>query len=283
MVEIKNLVKQYGNFRLDISMKLESGTVTGLVGRNGAGKSTTIKAILGLVSPDSGSVKVFGKDSASLTPSDKAKIGAAMSDSGFSSYLSINDIIFILKNMYPDFSEDDFRSLCSKYSLPTDKRIKDFSTGMNARLRVLVALSHGAKLLVLDEPTAGLDVIARGEVLDMLRGYLAEDPERAILISSHISSDLEGLCDDICMIHDGKVILHEDTDVILGQYALLKVSEGKYAELDKQYLLKTQKTGFGYACLTDQRQFYAENYPDIVIENGGIDDLIVMMSEGGNK
>ena len=130
----------------------------------------------------------------------------------------------------------------------------------------------------IDEPTAGLDVVAREQILNMLREYM-ETPGRSILISSHISSDLESLCDDFYMIHAGKIILHEDTDVLLSDYAVLKVSEEEYEKLDQQYLIKIRKEAYGYRCLTNQKQFYMENYPDVVIENGKIDDLVVMMEE----
>lgn len=280
MISISHLAKNYGDFHLNISMEIPAGTVSGIVGRNGAGKSTTIKSILGIVKPDSGVIKVMGKDVAHLTGADKALIGVAMSDSGFSSYLSVNDIIKVLKSMYSDFDEADFRAKCERNRLPFNKKIKEFSTGMNAKLRVLVACCHSSKLLILDEPTAGLDVIARAEVLDMLRDYLAEDPERTMLISSHISSDLEGICDDIYMLQNGEVILHEDTDAILGEYAVLKVSKAAYEKLDKQYILRVKEETFGYSCFTNQRRFYAENYPEIVIESGSIDDMIVLMTEG---
>lgn len=279
MIKADNLTKNYGDFTLNITMNIPEGRVSGLVGRNGSGKSTTIKAILGLIRPDGGTVTVMGKDAGTFGPEEKKKTGAAFSDSGFSTYLCINDIIRILRGMYSDFDEEWFRTKCSEYALPLDKRLKDFSTGMNAGLRVITACSHKAKLLILDEPTAGLDVIARNEVLDMLRDYLSEDEERTMLISSHISADLEGLCDDIYMIHDGKIILHEDTDVILSDYALMKVTGERYESLDKQYILKSRKESYGYSCLTNQRQFYAENYPDIVMEKGGIDELIIMMSQ----
>ena len=149
---------------------------------------------------------------------------------------------------------------------------------MNRKLQILAALSHDAKLLILDEPTAGLDVVAREQILNMLREYM-ETPDRSILISSHISSDLESLCDDFYMIHAGKIILHEDTDVLLSDYAVLKVAEEEYEKLDQQYLIKIRKEAYGYRCLTNQKQFYMENYPDVVIENGKIDDLVVMMEE----
>ncbi|MCR5482001.1 MAG: ABC transporter ATP-binding protein [Clostridia bacterium] len=282
MIQLKNIQKKYGDFRLDVSLELPPGKVSGLVGRNGSGKSTTIKAILGLINVE-GSARVFGLDPKGLTPENKMKIGVAFSDSGFSSYLRVSDVVRILKNSYRDFDEAFFLDYCEKYNLPTDKKIKEFSTGMSARLRVLIALSHNADLLILDEPTSGLDVVARGEILDMLRNYLAAEPTRALLISSHISSDLEGLCDDIYMIHDGKIVMHEDTDVILADYAVLKLTEESYKKIDRQYILKTKKEGFGYTCFTNQRKFYEENYPEVIIENGSIDEMIIMMSEGGEK
>ena len=161
-----------------------------------------------------------------------------------------------------------------------NKQIKEFSTGMKAKLKVLVAISHNAKLLILDEPTAGLDVIARDELLEMLREFLEKDEERSILISSHISSDLESLCDDLYMIHDGKIILHEDTDVLLSDYALLKVDAEQYSKLDKQFILRSKKETYGYSCLTNQKQYYMENYPKIAIEKGTIDEVITMMIRG---
>lgn len=279
MVKIENLVKQYDDFKLEINMQIKPGMVTGLVGRNGAGKSTTIKAILGLIAPTSGSVKIFDVESKNFSCEQKNNIGVALANTGFNSGLTITAITRILKGLYKDFDKEDFFEKCRHYELPLNKEIKSFSTGMNARLRVLIALCHNAKLLILDEPTSGLDVIARNEVLDMLREYLAEDSERSILISSHISSDLEGLCDDIYMIHNGKIVLHEDTDKLLGEYALMKVNENQFGSLDKQYILSSKKENFGYSCFTNQKQYYKENYPDVVIENGNIDDLIIMMSE----
>lgn len=281
MISINNLSKHYGNFALNISMDIEEGTVTGLVGKNGAGKSTTIKALLGLIKPDAGEIKVFGKERSKLLSSECEEIGVALAESGFCSEYTITNIIKILKHMYSRFDEAFFRKVCTEQNLPFDKKIKEFSTGMKAKLRVLVAISHQAKLLVLDEPTAGLDVIARNEVLDMLRAYVAEDSARTIIISSHISSDLEGLCDDIYFIDNGEVLLHEDTDTILGQCGILKLSEADYAALDKQYLLSVKKESFGYTCLTNEKMYYVENNPKLVVENGNIDDMIVMML--GNK
>ncbi|MCR1926884.1 ABC transporter ATP-binding protein [Enterococcus gallinarum] len=280
MLKIEHLKKQYDNFSLDCSLEVQKGTITGVIGQNGAGKSTTFKAALGLIPFDSGKITLLGKDSKELTPKEKEKLGVVLSDSGFSAYLRIKDIVPILRTMYSEFDEDFFTEQIQRFQLPVDKRLNDFSTGMKAKLKVLVAISHHAKLLLLDEPTAGLDVIARDELLLMLREFMEKDEECAILISSHISSDLETLCDDLYMIHDGRMILHEETDVLLSDYALLKVDPEQYKELDKQFILRYKEESYGYSCLTNQKQFYMENFPKIVIEKGSIDEVIMMMVRG---
>ena len=280
MLKIEHLKKHYDNFSLDCSLEVRPGCVTGLIGQNGAGKSTSFKAVLGLISSDSGSITILGKDLREFTPKDRENLGVVLSDSGFSGYLTAKDIIPILKNLYKNFDASFFAEQLRRFRLPPDKKIKDFSTGMKAKLKILVAVSHHPKLLILDEPTAGLDVIARDELLELLREFMEQDEERSILISSHISSDLESLCDDIYMIHDGSMILHEDTDVLLSDYALLKVDEDQFAKLDKQFVLRSKKESYGYRCLTDQKQYYMENYPKIVIERGTIDEVITMMIRG---
>lgn len=280
MLKIRNLRKSYDGFLLDCSLDVLPGCVTGLIGRNGAGKSTTFKAILGLISTDSGLIEIFGKDINNFSASDKQNLGVVLSDSGFSGYLTINDIIPVLQNIYKNFDQALFMEHLQKFQLPCNKKIKEFSTGMKAKLKVLVAVSHNARLLILDEPTAGLDVIARDELLGILREFMEKDESRSILISSHISSDLENLCDDIYMINNGKIIMHEDTDVLLSDYALIKVNEEQYKKLDRQYILRIKKENYGYSCLTNQRQYYIDNYPQIAVEKGNIDEVILMMAKG---
>lgn len=280
MLKTEHLRKNYGDFSLDCSMEVKPGSITGLIGRNGAGKSTTFKVILGIVRPDGGSAELFGKPISEITPKDKENIGVALSDSGFSQYLSIAGIANVLNGMYPGFDKARFLDRCRRFDLPEKKQVKEFSTGMKAKLKVLVALSHKAQFLILDEPTVGLDVVARDEILSMLRDYMEEDESRSILISSHISSDLEQLCDDLYMIHEGSIILHEDTDVLLSQYGVVKVPERDFGSLDKSYMVRAKREPYGYACLTSQRQFYIENYPSLAVESGNIDDLIMIL-EGG--
>lgn len=280
MLKIENLKKNYDHFHLDCSLEVLPGRVTGLIGQNGAGKSTTFKSILGLISTDSGKIEMFGKNIKDLTVKDKQKIGVVLSDSGFSGYLSIKNIVPVLDYLYDGFNRTLFLEQCQHFGLPINKRIKEFSTGMKAKLKVMAAITHGASLLILDEPTAGLDVVARDELLDILREFMEKDEKNSILISSHISSDLEGLCDDFYMIHDGKIVIYEETDVLLSDYAVLKVNEKQFAQLEKKYIINMKKETFGYCCLTNQKQFYLDNYPDVVIEKANIDELIMMMIRG---
>ena len=280
MIRINDLKKSYKGFELNVSLEIPEGTVTGLIGKNGAGKSTTIKAILGLIKPNGGEISVMGKNPAEYTAADKEDIGVALSDSGFSSFLNVEDIVHIMRAMYKNFEEDTFRNRCKDQGLPFDKPVKEFSSGMKAKLKVLAAISHRAKLLILDEPTAGLDVLARNDILDLLRTYMEEDSSRSILISSHISSDLEGLCDDIYMINKGQIVLHEDTDTILGQYGILKMSEEDYRSVDKQYIIADRKDRMSVTCLTTEKQYYLENYPNVVVENSSIDEMIVLILGG---
>ena len=282
MLEIKDLVKNYGDFRLECSLQVEPGQITGLIGENGSGKSTTFKSILGLIRPDSGTIRIFGKERSGLNQTDRQQIAAVLSDSGFSGYLTIRDIIPILAHMYRRFDREYFQHQVKRFDLPENKMVKEFSTGMKAKLKVLAAVTHRADFLLMDEPTTGLDVMAREGILDLFREYMEEDENRSILISSHISSDLEGLCDDIYMIHNGEIVFHEETDVLLNEYGLIKADGEQYRNLGKEYVLRVRRESFGYSCLTDQKQYYLENYPDVVMEKGSLDEVITMII-GGEK
>ena len=279
LVQLEHVMKEYGSFALELNMQIPENQIIGLIGANGAGKSTTFKLMIGLIRPDQGNAEMFGRNAADLGAEEKQKIGVVFSDSGFSEYLRVQQLIPVMKRFYPDFQEKEFRKRCERFKIPLNKQIKDFSTGMKAKLNVLLALSHDSRLLLLDEPTAGLDVVAREEILDLLREYM-EIPGRTIVISSHISGDLEHFCDDLYMIHEGKIVLHEETDRILEEYGFLKVSEQEYEVLDKEYLLRVRKESFGYSCLTDQKKYYLENYPGLVVEKGSVDEVISMLVKG---
>lgn len=284
MIEISNIKKNYQNFRLECSLNIAPGRITGIIGANGAGKSTLFKAILGLINLDKGQIKIFGKDSRKLDVHDKEKLGVVLAESGFSEYLKVKALVPILKNMYPDFDKDMFLNKCNNFNIPLNKMIKDLSTGTKAKLKVIVAISHNAEILILDEPTAGLDVITRNEVLDIIRTYMEEEM-RTVIISSHISSDLENLCDDIYMINDGKIILHEDMYKLLDLYGVIKANEKQYENLKsdtnyKNIILCCEKEKYGYKCITNDRKYIVDNYPEIVIEKGNIDELIMVLVKG---
>ncbi len=277
MIKLENVTKNYTSFGLDVSLEVLPNRITGIIGQNGAGKSTTFKLILGLIQKDHGNITILNESSYSKITAQE--VGVVLADSGFSGYLTIQDLIPIQKAMYTNFDEIYFIKQCEKFGLPRNKKIKEFSTGMKVKLKVIVAMSHHAKLLILDEPTSGLDVIARDEVLELLRDFMLED-NHSIVISSHISSDLESLCDDLYMIHNGRIVLHEDTDVLLSDYAILKVTSEQYETLDTQYIMGKKRENYGYRLLTNHKQYYLENYPSISIENGSIDDLMYMMIRG---
>ena len=280
MITLDHLQKTYAGFHLDCTLEVRPGYVTGLIGRNGAGKSTTFKAILGLTRPDDGSGTVLGKPISELTAADRQQIGVVLADACFSGHLTITDIVPILAALFEHFDKDTFLRRVRDMGLPLKKKINQFSTGMTAKLKVLIATSHDAKLLILDEPTAGLDPLARDDLLDKLRAFMEEDESHSILISSHISSDLENLCDDLYMLHDGHIIFHEDTDVLLSDYAVLKTTPEQFAALDKTHIQRVKKENYGYACLTDQKQYYHDNYPDVVLEHSSIDDVFALMIRG---
>nr|WP_288825208.1 ABC transporter ATP-binding protein [uncultured Clostridium sp.] len=279
MLKMENVQKTYGDFTMNCSLELQPGYITGLIGPNGAGKTTVFKSALGLISLDQGAVTVFGKPFDQLSLKDKQDMGVVLADSGFSGYLTIQDIARVMKNLYQLFDQDLFIKKCRESGLPLKKRVKDMSAGMKARVKVLAAMSHEARLLILDEPTAGLDVLAREELLDTIREYM-EPGDRSVLISSHISTDLEQLCDDLYLIDNGTIVLHEETDVLLGSYGLLKATEEQYSELDKSYILCRKKEAYGYRLLTDKISYYRENKPEIVMEKGSVDEVITMMIRG---
>lgn len=280
MITLNNVQKNYGDFTLDCSLNVKPGRVTGIIGANGAGKSTLFKAILNLISIDSGKVTIFDKDSRELTREDKEKIGVVLSSNGFSEYLNVKSVVKIMDATYSKFDREVFLQRCEKFKLPLNKKIKEFSTGMKAKLNALIAMSFDAKILVLDEPTSGLDVIARTDLLDMIREYMEEEEDGAVLISSHISGDLEGLCDEIYMIHDGKIIFHEDTDELLDTYGILKITQEQFKNIEKDKILYTMEEKYGYKCLTKDKQYFTDNFSDIVVEKGSIDEALIIIEKG---
>ena len=275
-----------------IDLNIKTGSMTALIGHTGSGKSTLIQHINALLLPTAGEIKV---DDILITATDKPetlkplrkKAGLVFQFPEYQLFEEtiLKDIIFGPKNFGVNEEEaieiaKETLELVGLDESYLEKSPFDLSGGQKRRVAIAGILAMNPDILILDEPTAGLDVLARDELLDVLRKYMEEDESRSILISSHISSDLEGLCDDLYMIHNGHVIMHEETDVLLSDYAILKLDQNQYQKLDRQYILRIKKEPFGYSCLTNQKQYYLDNYPSIVVEKGNIDDVIMLMIKG---
>ena len=247
--EIINLNKAYKGFALqNINLSLPKGYIMGFVGANGAGKSTTMGCLLGMIKPDSGIIKIFDKDIKNITAADKEKIGIVMDGCPFAEVLNIKDIRRIVSSIYRTFDKAKFDSLIGRFSLPENKPVKDFSTGMRAKLNIAVALSHNAQLLVLDEATSGLDPVVRDEILDILQDFVC-DENRSILISSHITSDLEKICDYIAFIRNGQIVFVENKDDLKEKYALIHCTKQQFETVDPAAVVGAKYTEYNVTAL----------------------------------
>lgn len=236
-LEIKNLTKHYGDFTAEVSFSVPCGAVVGLIGENGAGKSTVIKSILGIVRPDGGEVLFDGKEIDGLKREDRQKIAYVLDDTGLPDELTLKMLGNVFKNMFIKWDGAKYKSLISSLKLPENKPVKEFSKGMKMKAAIAVSLSYDSKLLILDEPTSGLDPVVRDEILGMIYDYVSGD-DRAVLISSHITSDLEKLCDYIVYMHGGKVVISEPKDELLEKYAVYSVDKKIVPELDRDAVIK---------------------------------------------
>ncbi|MCM1115528.1 MAG: ABC transporter ATP-binding protein [Clostridium sp.] len=253
-IEIKNLCKSYKNFKIDnLNLTLPGGYIMGLVGENGAGKSTTIKLILDMVHKDSGSIKVLGRDNGDKFELTKQDIGVVLDESGFSLHLNAGEIDKVMSCLYKNWSSEQFNAYLKKLCVPTDKRLKDFSRGMKMKMSIAAALSHDAKLLILDEATNGLDPIVRDEVTDLLMDF-TRDENHSVLISSHIVSDLEKICDYIAFIHNGKVVLCEEKDRLTEDYAIIHCTEQQYLELNQSAVIGKRKNTYGVTAVVKRNE-----------------------------
>jgi len=244
-LEIKNVSKSFSGFCLDnISLTLPSGCIMGLIGENGAGKSTTVKLILDMLHKDSGTITILGKDNGRDISLIKEDIGIVMDEVGMPECLTTKQVGTVMKNTFRNWNEDEYARLLQKLSLPDNKQFRDFSRGMKMKLGIAVAMSHGAKLLLLDEPTSGLDPVVRDEVVDMFYDF-TRDENHSILISSHIVSDLEKLCDYIAFLHKGKLLLCAEKDELLSEYGLIHCTAEQLSALDGEVIKYKKETPYG--------------------------------------
>ncbi len=248
-LEIKNLTKNFNDFKLDnVNLTLPEGCIMGFIGENGAGKSTAIKLILDLLHRDSGEISVLGQDIRQGGAALKEEIGVVMDESNFPANLTLKNINTIMKNCYKTWNSDKFFNLTQKFDLPDKKTVKTFSRGMKMKLSIAAALSHGSRLLILDEATSGLDPIVRDEILDVFLDFI-QDETHSIFVSSHIISDLEKICDYITFIHKGKVIFSETKEALLEKYVLVKCTKEQYDAMNKNIVVGARKNSFGVEAL----------------------------------
>ena len=268
---------KYDRFTLDVSLTVEPGMITGLIGRNGSGKTTTFKAIVDVVRAG-GNTEIFGKDNRRLTEDERSMIGIAYTDIFFSGEYKVSSVRRILKSAYKNFNEAEYDRLIKRFDIPQGGKIRNLSTGELAKLRFVSAMSHDAKLVILDEPTSGLDVVARDGILDELRNYMESHEDSAIILSSNITQDLEGLTDDVYMIDEGKIVLHENTDTITDDYGLVKCTEEQFEKLDKEFVKGVKKAPYGRDVLVSQKRYYLENYPALAVEDGTLDQCLIVLA-----
>ncbi|MBQ9947312.1 MAG: ABC transporter ATP-binding protein [Oscillospiraceae bacterium] len=270
-IEIKGLCRKYPQFQLkDISFNVPCGTVMGFIGENGAGKSTTIKAILGLLNKGEGSIKVLGEDAADLSPAVKEKIGIVFDGLSFPETLNAVQLDKVMAGLYKTWNSEVFFGYLKRFDLPLKKKFKGFSRGMQMRLSIAAALSHDPQLLVLDEPTSGLDPVMRSEILDIFLEFM-QDETHSILLSTHITSDLEHIADYITFIHKGELIFTQERNEMRDKYRILKCTPEDVERMDKADIIGMKKTRFTVEVLTDA----ADKYPDIVADIPSIEDIMV--------
>lgn len=278
MLSIKGLNKHYTNFEMDgVSFDIPEGTVVGLIGENGAGKSTVIKSILGAVHPDGGQIIFDGKPIDRLSKAEKQKISFVLDDMGLPLELSMSMLDKVLSNVFEKWDSAKFRQLLQQFGLPEKKLLKEFSRGMKMKAAIAVALSYDSRLLILDEPTSGLDPVIRDEILEMIYDYNRHEGHAA-LISSHITTDLEKICDYIVYLHNGRVVFNEEKDELLAKYAVYSVDKIQLEELDKTAVVKILRREYGVDVLAIKQKMPS----DFDFKPVSLDDIMLFYSKGEN-
>ena len=275
-LEVSHLTKDYGSFKLDdVSFTVPGGTIMGLIGENGAGKSTTIKCILNLVRRDGGEIQVLGLDNLADERAVKAQVGVVLDETTFHDGLSAPQVGNILARLYPGWDGALYQHYLEKFGLTSKKLVKTFSKGMKMKLAIAAALSHGAELLILDEATSGLDPVVRDEVLDLLYDFM-QDETHAILLSSHITSDLDKIADSVTFVHRGRVLLSGERDELLDRHGILRCTAEQLKALDPAAVRAVKTGAFGCEALV-RRDGIPENWP---VEPVSIEQLMLFLTRG---
>ena len=275
---ISGLTKTYPDFVLDhVSFTVPSGSIVGLIGENGAGKSTTIHAALGLIQKEAGHAAILGKEE--LDAETREQIGVVFDGSNYPEILSPKKISRVMKHIYRSWDEPAYLRLLKQFSLPPDKPIRQFSKGMKMKLAITAALSHHSKLLILDEATSGLDPVIRDDILDMLLDFV-QDEEHSILISSHITSDLEKIADYIVFIHEGKVVFSKPKDELTEQYGIIKCGAAQFDAIEKSDIIVSRKMDYEWQVLISDRDKMQKKYRDALIVPATIDEIMLLYIKG---
>ncbi len=280
ILEVKNLTKDYGDFRLNkLSFTIPRGVIMGLIGENGAGKSTTINCILNEIQKDSGDILVFGKDNITEEIAIKSKLGVVFDENHFPDIFTPMEIGKYMAGIYRGWDWSAYRQFLDKFELPKDKKIKDFSKGMKVKLAFAVALSHNAEFLILDEATSGLDPIIRDDILDILLDYV-QDEAHAVLVSSHITSDLEKIADYITFIHKGALIFSHRKDDLIDNYGIVSCGASIFDSLNKADVIAYRKEDYQFKALVKDRHKVAKEYPKAIVEPAAIEEIMLFHVKG---
>ena len=278
-LEVSHLTKKYRAFTLDdVSFTLPGGTILGLIGENGAGKSTTIKCILNLVRRDGGDISVFGLDAVRDEQEVKAITGVVLDETTFHDGLSAPQVGKILSKLYPGWDMALYRDYLDKFGLTENKQVKAYSKGMKMKLSIAAAFAVRPRLLVLDEATSGLDPVVRDEILDELLSFIS-DEDHAVLLSSHITSDLEKAADYIVYLHKGRVAVSGAKDELLDTYGRLACTRAELEGIDPALLAGKRVSQFGCEALVKDRRALARRYPGLTADPATLEDIMVFMGK----
>ena len=281
MIDMKNVTKRFGGITAvdHVSVAIKEGNVFGLIGTNGAGKSTTLHSILGLVHRDGGEISILGAPAEGLQPEARENIGVVFDGTNFSEELTPKRLNKVLKGVYSSWDEGYFLALLNKLSLPVSKKIKSFSKGMKAKLSIAAAFAHHPKLLILDEATSGLDPVMRDDMLDMFLEFV-QDEENSILLSSHITSDLEKVADHIIFLHEGRLIFSKPKDELLENYGIVKCGAAQFEAIDRQDIITCRKQEYEWQVLVSDRNSAQKRYPNAMVIPASIDEIMLLYVRG---
>lgn len=274
-IELKNVTKRYDTFTLDhITFNVPKGCIMGFIGQNGAGKTTTIRSMLNITDINEGEIKLLGLDHLKSETEIKKRIAVVFDELPFHDVLTAKDMARIFEGLYPDWDNTVYSQYLERFQLPFKKKIGQFSKGMKMKLQIACALSHNAELLIMDEPTTGLDPVVRDEILHIFMEYM-QDGEKSILLSSHITSDLEKIADSVAMIDKGKLLISGYKDEIIENHGILKCGKDKISEIDKEDIVSVRYNDYGAEIMISDREAASYKYKDTIIDSASLDDIML--------